>query len=165
MRDTRVPRIDRVLQDGEVVRDTGRDLVVFAPPASSAPGAIAIRDEATSTVVAGSLVSVASVPALRDADVPHWREALARIVALDCDHLVPAYGHPGSCADADALLRYLDDLDVCVAAQLAAGAELGEIGALCDMPRYQGWERYDALHRGNAEREYLRLERKALAGR
>jgi hypothetical protein len=158
---TRVVTPDRLLADGEVILDHGRRLRVFAPRRTSAPGALALFDESSGTLIAGSIVPLRSVPDLRDADVPAWRSTLGILAATRCRRLVPAYGSVGTCANIAELTGYLDDLDALVAQRLAQGVGLGELEARCDMPRYAGWARYDSLHRANASRTYLRLERAA----
>ncbi|HZZ92142.1 MAG TPA: MBL fold metallo-hydrolase [Usitatibacter sp.] len=160
---TRVVVPDRLLEDDEVVHDAGRPLRILAPPASSAPGAIAVLDERTGTLVAGSIVSIRAVPDLRDGSGSGWRAALDRLDRTRCVHLVPAYGSIGSCADIAPLARYLDDLEQAVASLLAQGVDLGELDAKADLPAYASWMRYSDLHRANAARVYLRLERAQLA--
>jgi glyoxylase-like metal-dependent hydrolase (beta-lactamase superfamily II) len=163
MKGTRLVEPARELRDGETLRDTGRPLTILAPAWSSAPGAVALLDGETSTLIAGSLVTVAAVPDLRDGDVPRWRAALARLAATRCAHLVPAHGPIGTCRDIEAFRGYLEALDARVAELFARGVELGDVAAQCELPRYASWEGYADLHGANASREYLRLERAALA--
>jgi hypothetical protein len=165
MQGTRVVAPVRTLRDGDVLHDTGRALRIIAPGWASAPGAIAVLDVHSSTLVAGSLVALRAVPDLRDADVPRWREALVRLEATHCAHLVPAYGAPGRCVDIPSFARYLDDLEARVRALLAQGLELGDIGIASALPRYAAWEGYGERHAANANRTYLRLEREALEAR
>jgi glyoxylase-like metal-dependent hydrolase (beta-lactamase superfamily II) len=162
MQGTRVVVPDRVVRDGEVLDDIGRPLRIVAPGWTSAPGAIGVLDAATSTLAAGSLVSIASVPDLRDADLERWRAALERLAQLRCAHLVPAHGRVGACTDIARHARYLEDLETRVRELFARGTELGDIGAPSELPQYASWDRYAALHRANASRVYLRLEREAL---
>lgn len=159
---TRVIVPDRLI-DGDQVLDTiGRRLRVMAPAWSSAPGAIAVLDERTSTLFAGSLVSVRAVPDTRDANARGWRDALATLGATRCRHLVPAHGALGRCADIAAFSRYFSDLDDLVAARLRDGTGLADIGERSALPEYANWDRYEELHRANANRSYLRLEREML---
>jgi len=159
MEKTRVVVPDRVI-DGDIVLDLiGRPLRVIAPPRSSAPGALAVLDERTATLVAGTVVSIDTVPDMRDGDAAGWRDALAILAATRCRHLVPAYGPPGRCADIPRFTRYFNDLDARVRALLRAEVSLAELGDRADLPAYAAWARYDALHRANASRAYLRLER------
>ena len=162
---TRVVIPDRMLRDGEVLEDIGRPLTVVAPGWTSAPGAVGVFDAATSTLVAGSLVSIASVPDLRDADVERWRPALERLAAMRCAHLVPAHGRIGACADIEPQAHYLGELEARVRELFARGVELADVGGASELPQYASWERYPALHRTNATRIYLRLEREALEKR
>jgi glyoxylase-like metal-dependent hydrolase (beta-lactamase superfamily II) len=162
---TRVVVPDRFLADGDTILESGRRLRVMAPPHASAPGAIALLDARTSTLIAGSLAAVDSVPDLRDADAQRWPRALEPLAKTRCVHLVPAYGRIGSCRDLDAIARYLADLEAHVGTLLARGVTLAELDARSDLPRYEKWDRYATLHRANASRTYLRLERAELEAR
>ena len=153
----------RLLDDGDILQDIGRPLRVIAPVHSSAPGALALLDEATGTVFAGSMVLVHAIPDIRDGDLEPWRAALERVSATGCRHLVPAFGPIGSCHDVPAFRAYLDDLESHVAELRARGAELGDMEAMAGLPRYAGWERYGDRHRANAERMFLRLEQEEFA--
>lgn len=159
MAGTRVVEPDRLI-DGEVPIDViGRRLRVIAPGWSSAPGALAVLDERSATLFAGSIVSVRSVPDMRDADAGGWREALAALAATRCRRLVPAHGAVGRCADIAAFAGYLHDLEGRVARLMREGVSLAELPGRCDAPSYASWNGYEALHRHNASRVYLRLER------
>jgi len=156
---TRVVVPDRLIDDDEVIDAIGRKLRVIAPAWSSAPGALAVLDERTSTLIAGNLVSIRSVPDTRDADARGWRQALAVLAATRCRNLVASHGAIGRCSDIDSFARYFSDLETRVAALMREGIGLAELGDRCDMPEYANWDRYDALHRANASRIYLRMER------
>jgi glyoxylase-like metal-dependent hydrolase (beta-lactamase superfamily II) len=156
---TRVIVPDRLIGDGEVLDAIGRRLRVIAPPRSSAPGALAVLDELTSTLFAGSIVTLRGVPDTRDGDPRGWRNALELLGATRCRHLVGSFGAVGRCSDIASFVRYFNDLDARVGALLRAGVGLGELDERCDMPEYASWDRYAALHRANASRAYLRLER------
>jgi glyoxylase-like metal-dependent hydrolase (beta-lactamase superfamily II) len=159
MRGTRVVVADRLI-DGDLTLDViGRRLRVIAPPWSSAPGALAVFDESTSTLITGSMISIKSVPDMRDGDPRGWREALATLAATRCRHLVASHGAPGHCSDIAPFAGYLTQLEARVAALLREGVGLAELDGRCELPGYAGWDGYQALHRANAERVYLRLER------
>jgi hypothetical protein len=159
MEKTRVVVPDRLI-DGDIVLDLiGRPLRVIAPPRSSAPGAIAVLDERTATLVAGTIVSIDTVPDAQDGDARGWRDALATLSATRCRRLVPAYGPPARCSDIARFARYFNDLDARVGALLREEVSLAELGDRADLPEYAAWARYGALHRANASRAYLRLER------
>jgi hypothetical protein len=73
--------------------------------------------------------------------------------------LVATHGALGRCADIDSFARYFNDLDRRVAALLREGIGLAEVDERCELPEYASWDGYAALHRANANRTYLRLER------
>lgn len=159
MADTRVIEPDHLIDGDQAIDAIGRRLRVIAPAWSSAPGALAVLDERTSTLIAGSLVSIRSVPDTRDGDARGWRRALVRLASTRCRHLIPAEGAIGRCSDIESFGRYFSDLEARIAALLHEGTSLGELGGRCDLPRYASWDRYEELHRANANRVYLRLER------
>lgn len=156
---TRVVVPDRLIGGDETLDAIGRRLRVIAPPRSSAPGALAVLDERTSTLIAGSIVTLHSVPDTRDGDPRGWRDALATLAATRCRRLVGSFGAVGRCADIDSFARYFNDLQARVADLLRQGVGLGELDERCGLPEYERWDRYDLLHPGNASREYLRQER------
>ena len=59
---TRVVTPDRLIDGDETLELIGRPLRLIAPQWSSAPGAIAVFDEWTSTLIAGDLVSINRIP-------------------------------------------------------------------------------------------------------
>jgi glyoxylase-like metal-dependent hydrolase (beta-lactamase superfamily II) len=159
MAGTRVVEPDRLIDGNETLELIGRPLRLLAPPWSSAPGAIAVFDESTSTLMAGNLVLINRVPDLRDADPQAWREALMAIKATRCRHLVPGYGPIGACTDVAALGQYLAQLENRVDALMKQGVSLAELRGRCDLPQFARWDQYEALHVQNASRTYLRLEK------
>lgn len=156
---SRVVRPDRLIEGNETLGLIGRPLRLIAPRWSSAPGAIAVFDEKTSTLIAGSSVQIHRVPDLRDADPQGWREALQQFESMKCRHLVPGYGPIGSCADVDAFARYFTELETRVETLMKEGVSLGELRDRCGLPEFARWDQYEALHPENASRTYLRLER------
>ena len=158
MAGTRVVEPDRVVSESHSLDVIGRRLLLIAPGEREAPGTLALLDETTGTLFAGSLVSIRRIPDLRDVDGKGWLEALAALKATNCIHLVPAFGRLGSCADIDASARYVAALDGHVRALLAAGVGLAELPARCDLPEFAAWDGYAALHARNANRAYLRIE-------
>ncbi len=162
MAKTRVITPDRLIDGSETLDLIGRPLRVIAYPSSSAPGAIAVFDEKTSTLMAGSLVAIDRIPDVRDADPSGWVESLAHIQSMRCRHLVPGYGPVGRCANANAVARYLTTLEHRVKALMDEGVSLGELRDRSALPEFEGWDQYETLHPENANRTYLRLERAQL---
>ena len=159
MSGTRVVEPDRLIAGDETLDLIGRPLRLIVPPWSSAPGAIAVFDEMTSTLIAGSLVSINRIPDLRDANPTAWRAALVDIESTQCRHLVPGYGPIGTCADVAAFGHYFAELEMRVGELLRQGVGLAELRNQCDLPQFARWDQYETLHPQNANRTYLRLER------
>ena len=158
---TRVVTPDRLIDETQSLDIIGRPLVLVAPSQGSAPGALAVFDPATRTLLAGSLVSIDSTPDLRDADGEAWHRGLAVLQATQCLHLVPAYGRIGTCGDIRALDDYFTALEDRVRELLGARVGLAELAGHARLPQFAVWERYEALHIQNANRVYLRMERAA----
>jgi glyoxylase-like metal-dependent hydrolase (beta-lactamase superfamily II) len=155
---TRVIAPDRLIDSDHTIDVTGRRLRLIVPPWSSVPGAIAVYDESTATLIAGNLVSINRVPDIRDADVAAWRDTLALLASLRCPRLVPGYGPIATCADARALARYFSGLETRVAAVLNEGGSLAALRDRIDLPEFASWDQYETMHPQNASRTYLRLE-------
>jgi glyoxylase-like metal-dependent hydrolase (beta-lactamase superfamily II) len=156
---TRVVTPDRLVDANETLDMIGRRLRLIAPPWSSAPGALAVFDEKTSTLIAGNLVSIGRIPDIRDANPEGWHDALVHLASMRCRHLVPSYGPIGSCAHIDAFAHYFVELESRVEALMKEGVTLGELPHRCDLPEFARWDQYETLHPQNANRTYLRLER------
>jgi glyoxylase-like metal-dependent hydrolase (beta-lactamase superfamily II) len=156
---TGVVKPDRLIDGDETLLLIGRPLRLIAPEWSSAPGAIAVFDEWTSTLIAGNLVTPGRVPDLRDANTDGWRNALAQLEATRCSHLVPGYGPVGNCADIEYFSSYLTALENRVVALLKDGGSLAELRDRCDLPEFARWDQYEQRHSQNANYVYLRLER------
>lgn len=156
---TRVIQPDRLIDGDEMLDVIGRPLRLIAPPWSSAPGAIAVFDESTSTLIAGNLVAIHRIPDMRDANPKAWRDALVQLASLRCRHLIPGYGPVGNCADIGAFSQYLAALESRVEALIKSGVSLAELRDRSDLPAFARWDQYGLLHPQNANRTYLRLER------
>jgi hypothetical protein len=156
---TRVIEPDRIIDGDETLDLIGRPLRLIASQWSSAPGALAVFDETTSTLLSGSLVTLNRVPDLRDANAKGWGDALVRLESTRCRHLVPAYGRVGTCADIAAFARYFTALESRIESLLKDGVSLAELRNRCDLPEFVHWDQYATLHPQNANYTYLRLER------
>ena len=158
MAGTRVVEPDRVVSKSQPLDVIGRRLMLITG-GQDAPGSLALLDETTGTLIAGSLVSIDRIPDLREAGGKGWPEALTVLKATRCVHLIPALGRIGSCADIDALARYFAALDEHVRTLLATGVGLAELPERSDLPDFAAWDGYPTLHVQNANRAYLRIER------
>jgi glyoxylase-like metal-dependent hydrolase (beta-lactamase superfamily II) len=158
MAGTRVIAPDRLIDSDQTIDVTGRILRLIVPAWSSVPGAIAVLDESSSTLIAGTLVSINRIPDLRDADLEAWRDTLALIASMRCPRLVPGYGPVATCADARSLARYFTALETRVAAMLSVGVSLAGLRERTGLSEFASWDQYETLHPQNASRTYLRLE-------
>lgn len=163
MAGSRVVTPDRLVTRTEPLDVIGRPLLLIAPPRGSAPGALAVFDPTTRTLVAGSLASIGRIPDLRDANGRPWRGALAMLEATHCLHLIPAYGRVGRCDDINALDDYFAALERRVHRLLDAGIGLAELNGRSDLPRFAHWDGYAERHLRNVNRAYLRMERASFA--
>ncbi len=156
---TRVVKPDRLIDGDETLDLIGRPLRLIAPDWSSAPGALAVFDEWTSTLIAGNLVTTNRIPDMRDANPKAWRDALVQLESMRCRHLVPGYGPVGNCADIAAFAHYFAALESRVEALVKDGVSLAEVRDRCGLPEFARWDQYETLHPQNANHTYLRLER------
>ena len=159
MAGTRLVKPDVLIDASESIDVIGRRLRLIVPREGSAPGALAVFDPASSTLIGGSLVTVDTIPDLRDSDGNSWSPVLALLGATHCAHLVPAYGALGDCSALLALDRYFRELDARVQQLFAAGVGLAEVTRQSDLPEFAAWHGYATLHGANAERAFLRVER------
>jgi len=158
MAGTRIVKPDRLIESGQNLTLIGRKVRVIATMWSSAPGALAVFDETSSTLIAGDMAFVERVPDVRDADHKGWLAALDQLKRTRCKHLVPGHGRAGSCADIDAFAGYLRALDTHVSALLKTAVSLAELPSRSALPGFVHWENYATQHTQNAQRVYLRRE-------
>lgn len=156
---TRVVVPDRLVAATTNLDLIGRRLRLIVPGRGSTPGALAVLDPQTGTLVAGDLVPVARVPDTRDTDGEDWRDALSVLGATRCAHLVPTFGRVADCQALDAIDAYFATLDACARRAFAEGVGLAAVPARCALPQFAGWDGYATLHAGNASRAFLRVER------
>lgn len=163
MAGTRIVVPDRLIAGSTTIDPVGRPLRLLVPARGSAPGALAVFDAATQTLVAGSMGTVDAVPDMRDSDGEGWRDALALLSATRCRHLIPAHGPPADCAALAALDAYFVALDARVRQLFDEGVGLADVAAQSELPRFSAWDGYATLHRANANRAFLRVERATFA--
>jgi len=156
---TRLVKPDVLIDASASIDTIGRSLRLIAPTEGSAPGALAVFDGASSTLIGGSLVTVDRIPDLRDSDGDTWPVALELLGATQCAHLVPAYGAIGDCTALRALARYFSKLQARAQELFATGVGLADVARRADLSEFAAWDGYATLHGANAERVFLRVER------
>lgn len=135
---TRIVTPDRVVATSQPIDLIGGRLRLIVPHSPAGARILAVLDEATRTLLTGSLVTIGEVPDLRDAEGVGWRDTLALLVATGCRHLVPGYGRPGTCADIADVDRYFVALDRRVRDIVAAGLGLSDAAAQADLREFAG---------------------------
>lgn len=159
MAGTRVVTPDRLVPGSGPLDVIGRRLLLVAPAATRAIGAMAVLDPQTRTLFAGNLVAIQRVPDMRDTDGAGWPDALAELGRAHCAHLVPSVGRLGTCSDLAPLAGYFAALDLRVRELLRHDVGLADVAARSALPQFAAWDGYADLHAQNAQRAYLRLER------
>ncbi len=164
MAGTRIVLPQPGLADGQSLGLAGRRLRVIVPGGAMLPGNTAIFDEASGILFAGVLVSLDSIPDLRDADPAGLLEALDRIKALPLTLLVPERGAPAAPPRLLEYRRYISQLQAKVAAAYQAGVSLAEADAACELPEFSAWSDYATQHPINVRAWFQRLEAADFAG-
>ena len=160
---SRIVTPDRTVAAPTAFDVIGRPLRLIAPASASSPGALAVFDPTTRTLIAGSLVAIDRIPDLRDAEGRPWRSALTTLAATHCRQLIPALGKLGTCGDIAGLDRYFAALDRRVRTLVASGAGLADVASRAELPEFAAWAGYGALHAANANRAFLAVERAGFA--
>ena len=163
MAGTRVVKPDRLIDASTSIDMIGRTLRLIVPAEGSAPGALAVFDSTSSTLIGGSLVAIDRIPDMRDSDGADWRVALELLGATHCAHLVPTYGSIGACSALRVLDGYFSALAMRAQQLFAAGVGLADVARRSELPEFATWDGYATLHAANAERVFLRVERASLA--
>lgn len=161
---TRVPVADVLWRGSQTMQDTGRVVRVLAAGHSSSPGALAVLDEASGVVFAGSWLEMQHLPDLRDARLHQWLAALAPWLKDDERLWVPAHGPVVQGRDGLQMRRYLQTLQACVQDHVNQGTSLIDMDKACAQPAFTAWAHYDSQHPRNVVRLYLQLEQEDLLG-
>lgn len=158
MRDTQVPKPDRLI-DASITVDLGqRKVDVIDAGWAGTPGDLAVFDRSTGTLFAGGLVSSARIPNLRDAQLEGWLHALERLRRLPVTRIVPGFGPVSSKAGIDRMLDYLRQLQAETRAHYRAGDSLIETMRRVELPAFRHWQGYDTRHAQNVLYVYRRFE-------
>jgi cyclase len=103
----------------------------------------------------GDLLFVRVHPYLGDGDPNVLRQTLAEVKALGAGVLVPGHGPVGGIADADAMLRYIDELQASVERAVRDGSSCEEIEQQRVPDQYAAWQ-FPSFYEQNAAFLYRR---------
>lgn len=124
---------------------------------------LVLVDRASGIGFVGGLVFAQRVPTTPHAQLPRWREALARLQALGLRSVVPSHGPvDGGNAGIAATGRYLDWLDRSFSAWAAAGWDLNEVLRAPVPAEFRAWAAFDTEYTRNVVHLYPGYERAVL---
>ena len=145
---SRVVTPDRTVTQTTTVDVIGRPLRLIAPASASSPGALAVYDAMTRTLIAGDLATIDRIPDMRDADGKPWREglALARGNPLPASHSGARQARlvRGPRRASTAISRR--STRAC-ASSSRRGVGLADVAQRADLPHFAGWDRYASCTR------------------
>lgn len=159
MAGTVLPEVANTITTSQTIDLSGRPIRVIWPGWSSGPGDLALYDETTQTLFSGALSATRAIPDLRDAKLTGWRAALEQLSQLPISRVVPDIGAVGHRDDLLQCDRYLQQLETVVSRALRAGVGLADLNRHIDLAEFADWQGYPSVHRRNANRLYLELER------
>ena len=160
---TAIYKADQEYDATHDLESIGRPVRVLSFGHSSGPGDSAVFDARSGVLFAGGLLDVRRIPDIQDSDLQGWKSALRALRALNPSRVVPGHGAAAAAPRAIAEVeRYLAALEKRARALLEAGTSLLDVAEACELPEYQDWDQYDAIHRRNASIAFLRFERELM---
>lgn len=136
----------------------GRSLLLLPFAHAHTPGDLAILDDASGVLFAGDLAWGDAVPALREASLAGWKQAIGALLALRPGLVVPGHGAEAGGAVIADTAAYLNALEQAVQAELDAGGDLSQVTDRVVLPPWAGKAGYGREHRANVNRVFLELE-------
>ncbi len=159
---TAIYKADQEYDASHDLEAIGRPVRVLSFGHSSGPGDSAVLDVRSGVLFAGGLLDVRRIPDIQDSDLEGWKKALREMRALNPGRIVPGHGPVAAPRAITDVERYLVALEKRVRALLEAGTSLLDVAEACELPEYQDWDQYDAIHRRNASIAFLRFERELM---
>ncbi len=159
MRDTAMFTPDQVFDDSHTLDAIGRPVRVLHFGHSSGPGDIAVFDERSGVLFAGSLMGGQRIPDVQDSQLDGWRTALSALSALRVNTVVPGHGAATTSGIISTTQRYLDRLEARVRQLVEEGVALSDVPDASGLDEFRDWDQYDTIHRRNASVLYVRFER------
>jgi glyoxylase-like metal-dependent hydrolase (beta-lactamase superfamily II) len=123
-----------------------------------APDSIVLHFPDERAVFSADILQVRRLPGGLAPTVGDWIDSLKTILALDFEHALTGHALAGTRKDAEAMLRYLEDISTGVAAGIGAGRSLAEIQKTLTLEAYKGWDRYDMLRTEHIAQIYRTLK-------
>jgi glyoxylase-like metal-dependent hydrolase (beta-lactamase superfamily II) len=144
--------------DRHTVTLGGKQVVMVHLGNAHAPDSAVLHFPAERAVFSADILQVKRLPGGLAPSVGDWIDALKTIVSLDFEHALTGHALAGTRADAEAALRYLQDISTGVAAGIGAGKSLQEIQKTLTLDAYKAWDRYDMLRTEHIAQVYRTLK-------
>jgi glyoxylase-like metal-dependent hydrolase (beta-lactamase superfamily II) len=136
---------DVTFADRHTVTLGGKRVVMVHLGNAHAPDSAVLHFPDERAVFSADILQVRRLPGGLAPTVGDWIDALKTVVSLDFEHALTGHALAGTRADAEGLLRYLQDISTGVAAGIGAGRTLPEIQKSLTLDAYKGFDRYDML--------------------
>jgi glyoxylase-like metal-dependent hydrolase (beta-lactamase superfamily II) len=144
--------------DRHTVTLGGKRVILTHLGNAHAPDSIVLHFPDERAVFSADILQVRRLPGGLAPAVGDWIDALKTILALDFEHALTGHALAGTRKDAEAMLRYLEDISTGVAAGVGAGKTLAEIQKTLTLDAYKGWDRYDMLRTEHIAQIYRTLK-------
>ncbi len=144
--------------DRHTVTLGGKRVVMVHLGNAHAPDSAVLHFPDERAVFSADIVQVKRLPGGLAPTVGDWIDALKTVMSLDFEHALTGHALAGTRADAEGLLRYLQDISTGVAAGIGAGHTLPEIQKSLTLDAYQGYDRYNTLRAEHIAQVYRTIK-------
>jgi len=131
--------------DRHTVTLGGKRVVMAHLGNAHAPDSAVLHFPDERAVFSADILQVRRLPGGLAPTVGDWIDAMKTVLTLDFEHALTGHALAGTRADAEGMLRYLQDISTGVAAGIGAGRTLPEIQKSLTLDAYKGFDRYDML--------------------
>ena len=144
--------------DRHTVTLGGKRVVMVHLGNAHAPDSAVLYFPDERAVFSADIVQVRRLPGGLAPTVGDWIDALKTVLTLDFEHALTGHALAGTRADAEGLLRYLQDISTGVAAGIGAGRTLPEIQKSLTLDAYKGFDRFDMLRAEHIAQVYRTIK-------
>jgi cyclase len=139
------PSPDRTFS-GELGLDVaGRPVELIELGPAHTAGDVIVHLPDASTVFTGDLCFIGGTPLVWDGPIQNWLDACARIIALDCDAIVPGHGPLTDAAGVQAVGDYLTFVRQEATARHGAGLSVADAARDIDLGAYADWNESERI--------------------
>ena len=149
---------DVTFTDRHTVTLGGKRVVMIHLGNAHAPDSAVLHFPDERAVFSADILQVRRLPGGLAPTVGDWIDSLKTVLALDFEHALTGHALAGTRRDAEAALRYLEDISTGVAAGIGAGKSLAEIQKTLTLDAYKEWDRYAMLRTEHIAQVYRTLK-------